>query len=216
MPDHLDNAAIAERLGAYAALLDLAGAGYYTSRAYRRAAELIRGTPAPVEELVRAGRVRELRGIGPGIEARLRELVETGEIAELAELERTHSPELVGLAHLVGVAPKRMLELGQQLGVRTAAELREAAAAGRLRGVPGIGPKTEATLLERLESARRPRPRRGLPLNRAWALASEIAAGVDGVVAGDPRRFRDSCERFAVVCAADDAGPALERFERLS
>jgi hypothetical protein len=33
------------------------------------------------------GRVRELRGIGPGIEARLRELVETGAIAELAGLE---------------------------------------------------------------------------------------------------------------------------------
>ena len=40
-----DNAAIAERLEAYAALLDLAGAGFYTSRAYRRAAELIRSTP---------------------------------------------------------------------------------------------------------------------------------------------------------------------------
>jgi DNA polymerase (family 10) len=215
MPGSLDNAAIAERLDAFAALLDLAGSGYYTSRAYRRAAELIRSTPAPVGELVRAGRVRELRGIGPGIEARLLELVETGEIAELAELERTHSPELVGLAHLVGVAPKRMLELGQQLGVRSADELREAAAAGRLRSVPGIGPKTEATLRARLEQAQRPRPRRGLLLNRAWTLASEIAAGVDGVIAGDPRRFRDSCERFAVVCATDDPAPALERFERL-
>ena len=42
-----DNAAIAERLEALAALLDLAGASYYSVRAYRRAAELIRSTPAP-------------------------------------------------------------------------------------------------------------------------------------------------------------------------
>src|SRR5918995_4829505 len=202
MRAELDNAAIAERLEAFAALLDLAGAGYYTSRAYRRAAELIRSTPARVDELVRAGRVRELRGIGPGIETRLRELVETGEIAELAELERTHSPELVGLAHLVGLAPKRMLELGRALGVRTAAELREAAGAGRLRTVPGIGPKTEATLLDALAREREPRAQRGLLLNRAWALAGAIAEAVDGVVAGDPRRFRDSCEQFAGVFAA--------------
>jgi DNA polymerase (family 10) len=215
MTERLDNAAIAERLEAYAALLDLAGAGYYTARAYRRAAELIRSTPAPVEELVRAGRVQELRGIGRGIETRLRELVENGEIAELAELERTHSPELVGLAHLVGLAPRRMLELGQVLGVRTAAELREAAAAGRLRTVPGIGPKTEADLRARLERADRPRPRRGLLLNRAWTLAGGLADAVEGVVAGDPRRFRDSCERFAVVCAARDPAPVIERFERL-
>jgi DNA polymerase/3'-5' exonuclease PolX len=42
----LDNATLAARLDEYAALLELAGAEYYTYRAYRRAAELIRGTPA--------------------------------------------------------------------------------------------------------------------------------------------------------------------------
>jgi DNA polymerase (family 10) len=215
MSRNLDNTAIAERLDALAALLELAGAGYYTARAYRRAAELVRSTPAPVAELVRAGTVRQLRGIGPGIEARLRELVETGEIAELAELERTHSPELVGLAHLLGIAPNRMLELGQALGVRTAADLREAAATGQLTTVAGIGPKTEARLRAALEQADRPRPRRGILLARAWALAGDIAAAVDGVVAGDPRRFRDSCERFAIVVAAAEPAPVAERFERL-
>ena len=71
-----DNAEIADRLDQFASLLELADASAYTSRAYRRAADLIRSTPAPVAELIRAGRARELRGIGPGIERRLRELVE--------------------------------------------------------------------------------------------------------------------------------------------
>jgi len=84
----VDNARIADRLEAFASLLELADANPYTARAYSRAAETIRGAPIPVAGLVRTGRVRELRGIGPGIEARLRELVETGEIAELTELER--------------------------------------------------------------------------------------------------------------------------------
>ena len=79
------------------------------------------------------GRVRELRGIGPGIEARLRELVETGEIAELAELERELAPDLVGLGRYLGLSAKRSVEIARALGVRTPDELREAAAAGRLR-----------------------------------------------------------------------------------
>ena len=70
----MDNGRIAERLDAFAALLELADANPYMARAYRRAAETIRSTPAPVAELVGDGRVRELRGIGPGIETRLREL----------------------------------------------------------------------------------------------------------------------------------------------
>jgi DNA polymerase (family X) len=120
----VENAQIAQTLEAYAALLELAGAGYYTARAYRRAAELIRETRAPVAELVRAGRSRELRGIGAGIERRLEELVTTGRLAELEELEHEVEPQLVALGWFVGLGPQRMVALGRQLGVRTADELR--------------------------------------------------------------------------------------------
>src|SRR3954447_26395411 len=141
---------MADRLDTFASLLELAEANPYTTRAYRRAATRIREAVFPVAELVASGRGRELQGIGPGIEARLRELVETGAIAELAELERELAPDLVGLGRYLGLTAKRSVELARALDIRTAEELREAAAAGRLRSVPGLGPKTEARLLEAL------------------------------------------------------------------
>jgi DNA polymerase (family 10) len=211
----VENRQIADRLETFATLLELVEANPYTARAYRRAAETIRGAALPVAELARAGRARELRGIGPGIEARLRELVETGEIAELAELERELAPDLVGLGRYLGLGAKRSVELARALGARTAAELREAAAAGRLRSVPGIGPKTEARLLEALAREAEPRPRQGLLLNRAWELVGGVAAALEGQPAGDVRRWRDSCELLAVVCPAPDPGPALGRFAAL-
>src|SRR3954463_1424431 len=180
----MDNAQIADRLAAFATLLELNEASPYTTRAYSRAAETIRGAALPVAELVTAGRARELRGIGPGIEAKLRELVETGEIAELAELERELAPDLVGLGRYLGLGAKRSLELARALGVRTADELREAAAAGRLQTVPGIGSKTQGRPLEALGRASEPRPRRGLLLNRAWELVGSVAAALDGETAG--------------------------------
>ena len=209
----LDNQAIAQRLDAFAVLLELAGSGRYTSRAYRRAAETIRETRAPVEELVRAGRVQELRGIGPGIAARLGELVETGTIAELDELEREVQPELVGLGRLLGISTKRMLEIGRLLGVRTVDELRAAAREGRLQEVPRIGPSTEKRLLERLDSDRA-EPRQGLTLNRARALTEEVAAALGGELAGDPRRWADESFDLAVVVAGRPEA-VLEQFESL-
>jgi DNA polymerase (family X) len=194
----VENAALAERLEAFAALLDLSGSGHYTVRAYRRAAELIRSTPVDVAKLVRAGRVRELAGIGPGIEARLKELVETGELAELRELEAQALPELVGVAGLLGISSKRMRELGHTLGIRTLAELREAAAAGKLDSVPGIGPKTAAKIQSGLAELSTARPRRGMLLNRARALVGEIAEALGGEAAGDPRRACDLSTHFAV------------------
>jgi len=209
------NSEIADRLETFALMLELVEANPYTIRAYRRAAETIRGAPVPVEDLARRNRVRELRGIGQGIEARLRELVQTGQIAELAELERELSPDLVGLGRYLGLSAKRSVELARTLGVRTADELREAAASGRLRDVPGIGAKTEALLLEALARDEQPRPRQGLLLNRAQELVGAVAAAVGGEPAGDVRRWRDSCERLAVVCAAPEPAPVLDRFAAL-
>src|SRR4051794_13397463 len=211
----MDNAWIADRLDALASLLELRDANPYTVRAYRRAAETIRAAPVGVAELVRSGQVRRLRGIGPGIEARLRELVETGAIAELIELERELAPDLVGLGRYLGLGAKRSVDLARALDVRTADELREAAAAGRLRSVPGIGAKTEARLLEALAREGEPRPRRGLLLNRAWELVAGVAGALGGEAAGDVRRWRDSCELLAVVCAAPDPEPVLARFAEL-
>jgi DNA polymerase (family 10) len=211
----VENRQIADRLEAFATLLELAEANPYTARAYRRAAETIRDAAVPVADLVASGRVRELRGIGPGIEARLRELVETGEIAELTELERELAPDLVGLGRYLGLGAKRSVELARALDVRTAEEFRAAAAAGRLRSVPGIGPKTEAQILAALAHEETLRPRRGLLLNRARELVGGVAAALDGEVAGDVRRWRDSCEVLAVVCATTDPASALARFASL-
>src|SRR5256885_3586641 len=190
LQEHLDNKAIAERLDSFATLLELAGASPYAARAYRRAAELIRATEAPVAELIRTGRVREVRGIGRGIEGRLKELIETGEIAELEELEREVQPDLVGLGRYLGIGARQAVHIARTLGVRSASELREAAAAGRLRDVPGIGPQKEAKLLAALDRADEPRPPRGLLIHRARRLPAALAEPLGGTPAGHPRRHR--------------------------
>lgn len=207
------NAEIADRLELLAALLELRDASPFATRAYHRAAQVIRTTSAPAAELVRSGRIRELRGIGPGIEARLRELVETGEIAELDELERELAPELVGFGRLVGLGTKRMLALARALGIRDVEGLRCALEEGRLRAVPGVGPATEARIRASLD---RPlRASQGLTLARSLPLSRSFADALDGVVAGAPRRFAELAYEIVVVCAAKQPRPTIEQFARL-
>ncbi len=211
----MTNAQIADRLEAFATLLELADANPYQQRAYARAAAAVRDAPASVADLVRDGRVRRLRGVGPGIEARLKELVTTGRIAELEELERELTPELIGLGRFLGLTAERVIGLARALEIRTAEELREAAASGRLRDAPGVGAKTEAKLLEALSRADAPRPRRSLLVNQARELVGSIAAALDGETAGDARRWRDRCEHLAVVCSATEPQPVIAAFAGL-
>jgi DNA polymerase (family X) len=214
-PRDPQNAEIAAKLDAFATLLELADANSYSVRAYRRAADVLRDSAVPVAELVRTGRIRDIRGVGPGIEARLRELVETGDLRELKELEERVSPDLVGVGRLLGLSAKRSMDIAQALGVRTLDELREAASQGRLREVPGIGPKTEQKLRAALAQDLSRPPPHALLLNRALALTHEIAESLGAEPAGDARRFRDRCEQLAVVAPAQDPAEAIRRFEAL-
>ncbi|HEY3613476.1 MAG TPA: helix-hairpin-helix domain-containing protein [Gaiellales bacterium] len=207
------NELVAERLDEFAALLELAGASFYSVRAYGRAAELVRAAPVPVAQLVRDGRVRELKGIGPSIERRLRELVETGDIAEMVELRRSRPLALAALGRLLGIGAKRATEIGAALGITTVAEFREAAESGRLREVKGIGPRLEAKIRAALADERRAVPRLLLPAARE--LTERVAGALGGVAAGDARRWLDTPARLAVVVAADDPAAIRERFAAL-
>jgi DNA polymerase (family 10) len=208
------NEQIAEALAEYAALLELSGADGHAVRAFRRGAGLVRGTSLPVAELVRQGRATDLRGIGPGLDRRMRELVETGAIAELDDLRRTISPELAAFGRMHGFGASRFNAIGAALGVRTLPELREAAAGGRLQSAPGVGPHTEARILAAL-TAPAPPPRPGLMLDRARALSAAVAEALGGIVAGDVRRWVDRPAHLAVVVPTSDPGATHARFAAL-
>ena len=129
-------------------------------------------------------------------------------------LERELAPNLVGLGRYLGLSAKRSVELARLFGVRTADELREAAAEGRLQSVPRIVPKTEAQPLEALaREAAATAPRTSA--RPAWELVGGIAAALDGEAAGDVRRWRDCCQLLAVVCRAADPIPCRRALSEL-
>ncbi len=213
MPDPT-NAEIADRLTLFAALLELAGTSPFAIRAYTRAADGIRTSPASVAELVRSGRVRELRGVGAGIESKLRELVETGEIAELRALEEELEPALVAYGRTLGLTPSRTLTIARHLNVRSVDAFVQAAREGRLRDVPGVGPATEAKIVANL--AREPAAPRGLTVSRSRALSREIADALGGEIAGPARRYAELSHDLAVVVASDEPARVLDRFAELA
>ena len=196
-----DNAPIAERLETLAALLDLAGASSYSVRAYRRAAELIRATPAPVAELVRQGRVRRAargRPVDRGAPAGARR------DGPPARRSTSWRPRCSRSWSGSGAWSASARSGWSTSAARSASRPRRAArggAAGRLRDVPGIGAATEAKIAARL-AEERPAPRHGLILNRAHALAE----GSRRALGGDRRRRPASLARAV--------GPARRRRRR--
>jgi DNA polymerase (family 10) len=204
------NAEIALHFDELADLYELDGAIVHRVLAYRNAAKAIRDAPASVEEMTRAGKVTELRGIGKTIEEKLNALFETGEIPSAAKLKAKYPPGLVEVTRIPGFGPKKARKLFDQLGVASLDDLRKAAEQEKLRDVPGFGPKAEETVLLALDAGVDLRPKPRLLLSKATEIAESLAealrenpAAERVEVAGSARRRVEACRDLDLVAASE-------------
>ncbi len=213
-----ETTALVDALREIADLLDLAGERF-KPEAYRRAARSLEPIGPELAARDREGRISELPGIGPAIEAKVREYLTTGRIAYLDRL-RASTPEGVReLMALPGIGPKTARRFWVEFGIEGPAELESALDAGRLTGAAGFGPTRLAALRSALAAGRAGGSGGRRPLveivHRAEALRRWLTgeAAVDrAVLAGSYRRGRESVGDLDLLVTARDPVPALERF----
>lgn len=138
-PVSLSNAEIADRLSGLAQLLTVEKANPYKIRAYRKAAEVIRGLGESVDELVRSNEnLRVYAGIGDAIGAAIQEIVETGTLKSLEKLRAGVSPELAALTDYPRLDPRRVLRIYKKLKISNIEALRAVLESGDLECTFGI------------------------------------------------------------------------------
>ncbi|MDX2120552.1 MAG: helix-hairpin-helix domain-containing protein, partial [Gemmatimonadota bacterium] len=215
----MENAEIARLFRELADLLEIEGANPFRIRAYRRAARTIEGAPHSVAALAREHpeRLPDLPGVGEDLSGKIVEIVRTGRLEALTDAGRRLPHSLPTLLALPGLGPRRVQVLFRELAVQDLKGLREALAAGRLRELPGFGPKTEARLRQALEQHRGERPRMPLPIASQYG-ASLVAwlrelPGVGRVeIAGSFRRRKDTVGDLDLLVTARASVPVIERF----
>ena len=214
------NTEIAAIFNRIADLLEIQEENPFRIRAYRNAARTIQGLSHSLAEMVQAGEVLEaLPGIGKDLAAKIREIVATGSLRKLRELEGAVSPELVELLQVPGLGPKRLRILRDYLDVHGLADLEAAARQGLVRNLPGFGVKSEQNLLRELAELKQ-RTRRWL-----WSEVEEVAEqllvhlrGVQGVkrveLAGSYRRRKETVGDLDVLAIAAKGAKVIEAFTR--
>jgi DNA polymerase (family 10) len=214
----LANADVAKILLQIRTLMEFAGEPFFKFMAYERAAETLENAP-PVAELVAAGRLQELPGVGKTIAGRIGEIVVTGTCAYLDELRAKYPLTLVELLGVSGLGIKTAQQLFGTLGIASLADLEAALAAGRLDGLPRLGAKTIDNI-RRGVLAYKGRQRR-TPLGRALPLANEIIAylsqatdAADLTTAGSVRRQEPTVGDIDILCTSDSAAEVIAAFTR--
>jgi DNA polymerase (family X) len=151
----MDNASLARVLQDIAEALEIKGESFFRIRSYRLSAESVGSHGEDVAEMIRRGDdLGAIPGVGGGIAAKLRELVETGRCAYHDELLTEIPRSLLDLLKVPGLGPKGVSLVFRELGVRSAEDLEAAIADGRFRTLPGMKEKKEARIRQGLEARR--------------------------------------------------------------
>jgi len=217
----MGNQEVAKIFAAMADILAIQGENYHRIMAYRRAAENVAALGRPLEEVWRAGELETLPGIGETLAAKIDELMRTGRLEAYEKLKAQVPAGVVSMLAVPDVGPKRAALFWKELGITSVEALEQAARDGRLRGLPGMGAKSEEKVLAGIEALKRRSDR--ILLGVAWPLASamlnvlrEVPGVVQAAPAGSLRRMRETIGDLDLLVATEDPAPVMARFRELS
>ena len=205
----MKNSLVASTLKELADFTELEDEQPYRSRAYRRAAETIESLPEPIEQVANKNELRNLPGVGENIERKIEEILRTGKLETLEKMKSRIPVDVISLNRVEGIGPKTIKLLYKKLGVKNLDDLESAVRSGKLRGVKGLGIKSEQTLLDRVENARRTVNR--ILLAQAVELSERISTYLREIphvkrfeIAGSYRRKRETIGDLDVLIETRD------------
>ena len=210
--ENIEIAGVLEELGN---LLEINGSNPFRIRAYRNAVRTVRGLTRALSVMVDAGEdLTELPAIGKDLSAHIVELVQTGELARLAEVSAEVPRSLVQIVKLDGVGPKKTKKLWESLGVTTVDELEAALKAGRVESLEGFGATSVAKILTSIEDFRQYSGR--FLISQVDELIGPLLAhmregpGVERIeVAGSYRRRKETIGDVDLLVQAELPAPAV-------
>ncbi len=214
----LSNEQIADIFDASADMLEIQGESVHRYLSYRRAAETIRELPRSLEAIHKEGGLTEISGIGKTLADKIQELLETGQLAFYERLKQAVPAGVVEMLRINGVGPKKAALFWKELDLTSVDALKQAAQAGKLQKLSGMGKKSEAKILQGIESLERQKTGR-TPLADAQPLAEVILNRLldmpqveRGEMAGSIRRARPTIGDVDLLVASDDPAPIMQAF----
>ncbi len=216
----MDNAEIAQVFSDIAEMLDVKGEEWYRVRAYRRAAEEIAHYPEEMVTLRDEGRLEEIPGVGKAIAGKVDELLRTGRLEFYERLKEEIPDGVLSLLGIPGVGPRTVNLLYKELGLVSIPDVEAAARQHRLRGLKGLGAKSEERILQGIQMMHRISGR--YLLATALPVADEIVRALaecpvaHGVTpAGSLRRCAPTVGDIDILAASPQPQQVVEHFVSL-
>lgn len=216
----MDKSEVAAILEEIALLLELQGENPFRANAYAKAGRAIAQLETNIADIVNAGTLDEIAGIGETLREKITTLVTTGKLPFYEDLEAKTPPGWLQMLRLPGMGPKKVKALSDSLGIDDLKKLKAACESGAIAKLKGFGAKTQKNILEGLAFIDQMGNR--VRLDQAMMIAEPVLAflknlpGVKRVeLCGSVRRRKETIKDIDILVSSDDAAPIMEAFVKL-
>lgn len=201
-------------------ILKIKGENFFKIRAYRKAAHTIENLPIEIEEVAKKSRLQEIDGIGKALEEKIHEILSTGTCRYYEELKRDFPRGLVEMLKIPGLGAKKIKVIYENLGITSIEELEKAAKAHKLRNLPGMGVKTEQSILKGIQTLKGHGERVllaiALPVaNRVVEILSSMNEVSHISIAGSLRRKKEMVKDIDILVATEKPDIVVKDFLKL-
>ena len=178
--------------------------------AYQNAARVLDHLTEDIHDFLEDDELEDIKGIGEGIAAKIREYIETGQIKKYEELKKEVPHDLIELLKIPGMGPETLKKLHKELGINTREDLLEALDSGNVEELKGFGEKTVENLRQGLSQARKSSKR--ILLAEALEIVEELRETLSKCkeikkleFAGSVRRMKETIGDIDILATAKRA-----------
>ncbi|MGB2696959.1 MAG: DNA polymerase/3'-5' exonuclease PolX, partial [Candidatus Zixiibacteriota bacterium] len=201
-------------------ILDIQGENPFKVRAYKRAVQILENLTVQLSTPEDLDNLGKLPGIGEAITKKIKELLETGKLKYYEELKKSEYAPLIEFLKIPGVGPKHAKLIYDELKIKTVTQLEKAAKKGKLKGIVGLGEKTEENILKGVTQVRKYKERFPLAFifPRAQAMLDELKKNSHIkkiTLAGSLRRMRDTIADVDILVATNKPKSVADTFTKL-
>ncbi len=162
----MENKKIAHIFQEIGDILEILGDSRFRIRSYHNAAQVMLNHPEHMRDIYEKDPklLKDIPGIGDALREKIVEILETGDCQTHLKLVRKIPHGVLDILRLRGIGPKKTKLFYGELGIDSVMKLKDAARRGLLRELPGMGEKSEAAVLEAIESYGRLQARMPMPV----------------------------------------------------
>lgn len=193
-----------KHLNLIADLLEFNSANRFKVSAFRNGANILRRLGPDIEIKIKNGTIRDIKGIGKGLQSVIYEFYHTGNSTELSKILEKTPEGILELMQIRGLGASKIKLLNKELNISNIESLEKACSNNSIAGLKGFGEKTQNKIISEI---RRIKENRGkVLLSEALEIANVIKSKLSHFnsvikikISGDLRRRMEIISKLEFV-----------------